>query len=243
MASIHSSPGAGKFGEDAELYDRARPPYPETLVRLLRDAVWAGAAKRTASKSAREQGHATLPLLGKSRTAISSPSSPMRGSPKDCASRREAMAGWTIEIRPFLSASLPPAAFDFGFAAMSMHWLPRMKALSRVRAAIEARRTISRCGGTSITTAAEPDAFGRASAAPVQRHRAGSQRHQRHRRLCAGCGRAYWRVAQRPVSRMSNNIFDQQVTFTPENLSALYATFSRVRMASAETRARLLNES
>ena len=41
---------------------------------------------------------------------------------------------------------------------------------------------------------------------------------------------------------VEHRLFEQEVTFTPERLSALYGTFSRVRMAPEETRARLLSE-
>src|SRR5690606_13771784 len=41
---------------------------------------------------------------------------------------------------------------------------------------------------------------------------------------------------------VEHRLFEQQVTFSPEQLSTLYGTFSRVRMAPEETRARLLGE-
>ncbi len=42
---------------------------------------------------------------------------------------------------------------------------------------------------------------------------------------------------------IEHRLFEQEVTFTPGRIAALYATFSRVRMAPEETRARLLSES
>jgi hypothetical protein len=39
-----------------------------------------------------------------------------------------------------------------------------------------------------------------------------------------------------------HRVFSEEIVFSPERLSALYATFSRVRMAPDATRARLLGE-
>jgi hypothetical protein len=39
-----------------------------------------------------------------------------------------------------------------------------------------------------------------------------------------------------------HRVFSEEIAFSPERLSALYATFSRVRMAPDATRARLLRE-
>src|SRR5690349_13839404 len=62
MASIHSSPGGTKFGEDPDLYDFARPPYPAELFDWLRDR-----AKLNRNslyfEIAAGTGHAALPIL------------------------------------------------------------------------------------------------------------------------------------------------------------------------------------
>jgi hypothetical protein len=39
-----------------------------------------------------------------------------------------------------------------------------------------------------------------------------------------------------------HRLFSEEISFTPEKLGALYATFSRVRMAPETTRTRLLHE-
>ncbi|RYD97718.1 MAG: SAM-dependent methyltransferase, partial [Sphingomonadales bacterium] len=62
MASIHSSPGGTKFGEDPELYDFARPPYPAELFGWLRERAGLGADSACFEIGA-GTGHATLPIL------------------------------------------------------------------------------------------------------------------------------------------------------------------------------------
>ena len=62
----------------------------------------------------------------------------------------------------FEDVQLEEAAFDFGFAAMSLHWLARMKALTQVRAALKPGGHFAMWWNVYHNSAA-PDAFGRAT--------------------------------------------------------------------------------
>lgn len=238
MASIHNSPGGTKFGEDPLLYDFARPPYPAPLFDWLRqraqlvpdsDCLEIGAGT----------GHATLPILATPVRYLLAVEPDAR-----LAERLREKANdprLTLEIARFERASLPLASFDFAFAAMSLHWLPRMKALGMVRDAL-------RSGGhfamwwNVYHNSAEPDAFGLAT----EHLFSGIEQDPN-----ATSGRAAFAldIAQRLGELRAagfidaeHRLFRQQVTFSPEQLSALYATFSRVRMAPEADRTRLLSE-
>jgi hypothetical protein len=136
MASIHASPGATRFGEDAALYDFARPEYPADLFVWLR-AKCKLDARSDCFEIGAGTGHATLPLLAtpvRSLLAIE-PDARLAERLREKTSDDARLA---IEIARFEDARLRAAMFDFGFAAMSLHWLARMKALTRVRAALNA---------------------------------------------------------------------------------------------------------
>jgi SAM-dependent methyltransferase len=239
MASIHASPGATRFGEDAALYDFARPQYPEDLFFWLRAKCRLGAHSDCFEIGA-GTGHATLPLLAtpvRSLLAIE-PDARLAERLREKTSDDARLA---IEIVRFEDARLRAAMFDFGFAAMSLHWLARMKALTQVRAALKPGGYFAMWWNVYHNSAA-PDAFGRAT-----------------EHLFAGVEQDPNATADRPAfaldaaARMGelrsagfrdveHRLFEQEVTFTAERLSALYGTFSRVRMAPEETRARLLGE-
>lgn len=238
MASIHTSPGSTKFGEDPDLYDSARPPYPAALFDWLRKHSQLGPDSDCLEVGA-GTGHATLPILATPVRYLLAVEPDAR-----LAERLREKANdprLTIEIARFERASLPLASFDFAFAAMSLHWLPRMKALGMIREAL-------RPGGQFAMwwnvyhNSAEPDAFGRAT----EHLFSGIEQDPN-----ATSGRAAFAldIAQRlgelraaGFVEAEHRLFQQQVTFSPEQLSALYATFSRVRMAPEETRTRLLAE-
>jgi len=239
MASIHSSPGATKFGEDAELYDFARPEYPAELFGWLR----AHCGLNTQSdcfEIGAGTGHATLPLLAMPVRGVLAVEPDAR-----LAERLREKAGGEarlmIEIARFEDMRLEDGAFDFGFAAMSLHWLARTKALARVRAALKPGGHFAMWWNVYNNSAA-PDAFGRATehlfAGVEQDPNATAGRPAFALDVAARLGElrsAGFRDAE-------HRLFEQQVAFTPERLSALYGTFSRVRMAPEETRTRLLTE-
>lgn len=239
MASIHASPGATKFGEDAEQYDFARPDYPPELFDWLRARCGLNADSACFEIGA-GTGHATLPVLATPVRSVLAIEPDAR-----LAERLREKAGedarLTISLAKFEETQLDASAFDFGFAAMSLHWLARMKALARVREALKPGGHFAMWWNV-YHNAAAPDAFGRATAhlfAGVEQDPNATN----------GVGAFALDVAARMGELRSagfkdveHRLFEQQVIFTPERLSALYATLSRVRMAPDETRARLLGE-
>jgi len=239
MASIHSSPGGTKFGEDPALYDFARPPYPDELFDWLKS----GAHLDTDSmcfEIGAGTGHATLPVLAtpvRSVLAIE-PDARLAERLRDKAAGDARLA---IEVARFEDVGLDDAAFDFGFAAMSLHWLARMKALARVRAALKPGGHFAMWWNVYHNSAAL-DAFGRATehlfAGVEQDPNATAGRPAFALDVAARLGE----LRSAGFKDVEHRLFEQDVTFTPEKLSALYGTFSRVRMAPEETRARLLGE-
>jgi len=239
MASIHNSPGGAKFGEDPELYDLARPPYPQPLFAWLRERVGLGQHSDCFEIGA-GTGHATLPILQIPVRYLLA----IEPDPRLADRLREKAGGdprLTIEIARFEAASLPSAFFDFGFAAMSLHWLQRSKALAKVRAALKPGGHVAMWWNV-YHNAAAPDAFARATehlfAGIEQDPNATAGKPPFALDTAARLGE----LRSAGFADVEHRLFDQQVTFTPERLSALYATFSRVRMAPQETRTRLLDE-
>ncbi len=239
MASIHSSPGGLKFGEDAAQYDFARPPYPPELFSWLRERCNLDAQSACFEIGA-GTGHATLPILETPVHRIVAIEPDARLADR----LREKAAGdarLTIAITRFENAQLEDASFDFGFAAMSLHWLPRMKALAKVRAALKPGGHFAMWWNIYHNSAA-PDAFGRAT----EHLFSGIEQDPN---ATSGVGAFALNLAAR-LGELRNAgfkdaehvLFEQEIMFSPASLSALYGTFSRVRMAPMETRDRLLSE-
>jgi len=239
MASIHGSPGATKFGEDAERYDFARPPYPPDLFDWLRQRCDLGPATDSFEIGA-GTGHATLPVLATPvRTLLAiEPDARLAEKLRDKA---QADPRLTIDIARFEAAALPPGMFDFGFAAMSLHWLARMKALARVHAALKPGGWFAMWWNV-YHDPAQPDAFDRATehlfAGLEQDPAATSNRPAFALDIASRTGE----LRAAGFVDLDRRLFRQEIAFTPERIAALYATFSRVRMAPEETRAGLLSE-
>jgi SAM-dependent methyltransferase len=239
MASIHSSPGATKFGEDAALYDFARPEYPLQLFGWLHERCRLDTTSACFEIGA-GTGHATLPVLATPVRSLLAIEPDARLAEK----LREKAGGdlrLTIDIARFEDVRLEDGAFDFGFAAMSLHWLARMKALTRVRAALKPGGHFAMWWNVYHNSAA-PDAFGRAT----EHLFSGIEQDPN---ATSGVGAFALDVAARAgelrnagFKDVEHRVFEQEVRFTPERLSALYGTFSRVRMAPEETRAQLMSE-
>jgi SAM-dependent methyltransferase len=239
MASIHASPGATKFGEDAELYDFARPGYPAELFIWLR-AKCSIDARSDCFEIGAGTGHATLPLLAtpvRSLLAIE----PDARLVERLREKTGEDARLTLEVARFENVRLETGVFAFGFAAMSLHWLARMKALAQARAALKPGGHFAMWWNV-YHNAAAPDAFGRATehlfAGVEQDPNATAGRPAFALDVAARMGE----LRSAGFTDVEHRLFEQEVTFTPERLSALYGTFSRVRMAPEETRARLLCE-
>lgn len=239
MASIHASPGALKFGEDAAAYDFARPAYPAELFDWLRVRCGLNAQSDCFEIGA-GTGHATLPALAtpvRYLLAIEPDTRLAERLREKCADDGRLV----IETSRFEAASLPGGFFDFGFAAMSMHWLPRMKALTKVRQALKPGAQFAMWWNVYHNSAA-PDAFGRATehlfAGVEQDPNATSGKAAFALDIAARVGE----LRSAGFSDVEHRIFSQEIVFTPARLSALYGTFSRVRMAPVDTREQLLSE-
>lgn len=239
MASIHASPGATKFGEDAALYDFARPDYPADLFVWLR-AKCGLDARSDCFEIGAGTGHATLPVLATPVRALLAIEPDARLAER-LGDKAAGDARLMIEIARFEDARLEDGAFDFGLAAMSLHWLARMKALAQARAALKPGGHFAMWWNVYHNSAA-PDAFGRATehlfAGVEQDPNATAGRPAFALDVAARTGE----LRSAGFRDVAHRLFEQEVTFTPERLSALYGTFSRVRMAPEETRARLLSE-
>lgn len=237
MASINTSPGRDKFGADPAAYDAARPGYPPELFEWLRDSCQLSEASDCFEIGA-GTGHATLPVLALPVRSI------LAIEPDRLLADylgRSGDARLKIAVQRFEDADLPSAAYDFAFCATAFHWLQRMKGFARIIAALKPGGHFA-MWWTVFHDPARPDAFDAATA-----------------HLFDGLEEEPEKTASRPAfaldvkSRLGemraagladarHRLFRATVTFTPERLAALYGTFSRVRMAPAETRERLLSE-
>ena len=239
MASIHSSPGRTKFGGDPEQYDRARPDYPPALFDWLRERCGLNAGSDCFEIGA-GTGHATLPVLATPVRYLLAIEPDGRLAEK----MREKAAGdarLTIEIARFENAALPPSFFDFGFAATSFHWLPRMKSLARAKDALKPGGHFALWWHV-FHDAARPDAF---DAATVHLFDGLEQDPEATNGRPAFAMDVASRLGEYRAAGFvdaEHRVFSEEIAFSPERLSALYATFSRVRMAPDATRARLLGE-
>lgn len=238
MASIHSSPGGTKFGEDPDLYDFARPPYPPELFDWLAAHANLGPASVCFEIGA-GTGHATVPILARSIRQIVA-IEPDERLARKLRDKTEDGALVIINER-FEDVKLEADFYDLGFAAMSMHWLPRMKALTKARDALKPGGHFAMWWNVYHDSAA-PDAFGLASAHLFSGIEQDPNATKGRRAFALDIGARMGELRNAGFTDVEHALFDQSIGFSPARLSALYATFSRVRMAPAETRDRLLGE-
>lgn len=238
MASIHNSPGGLKFGEDPELYDFARPPYPEPLFAWLRERCGLGPHSDCLEIGA-GTGHATLPVLAtpvRYLLAIE-PDARLAGRLRE----KTTDPCLTIEVARFENVSLFPRHFNFAFAAMSMHWLPRMKALGRVRETLRPGGAFAMWWNVYHDDA-NRDAIGNATAALFNGIEQDPNATNGRPAFALDTASRLGELRTAGFVDAEHRLFRQDITFSPERLSALYATFSRVRMAPEADRQRLLLE-
>ncbi|MEV0094094.1 class I SAM-dependent methyltransferase [Streptomyces sp. NPDC050738] len=122
------------FDEDAELYDRVRPGYPEGLVADLVARAGLGAGRRVL-EIAPGTGQLTVPLArtGAEVTGVEL-------GPAMAAVARRKLAGYSlarVEVGEFESWALPPEPYDLVVIATAYHWLDPAV---RVRKPMEALR-------------------------------------------------------------------------------------------------------
>jgi SAM-dependent methyltransferase len=108
------------FGEDAELYDRARPGYPPALVRALASGTGLGPDSRVLEVGP-GTGQLTVPLaeLGCRITAVEL-------GPSLAAMARRKLRAFPhahVEVADFEQWPLPRELFDLMVAATAFHWL------------------------------------------------------------------------------------------------------------------------
>lgn len=238
MASIDTSPGRSKFGANAVLYDFARPGYPPELYEWLRSECSLGPDTRC-FEIGPGTGQATLPMLAMPVGSIVA-IEPDTGLATHLGAK---ITDPRLSIAPqrFEAFDLGVGIFDFGFSAMSVHWLQRMKAFARILAAL-------RPGGhfamwwNVFHDPTQPDAFDRAIAhlfdGLEQDPNATSKRPAFGLDVASRTGE----MRSAGFVDVRHRMFSQTIAFSPERLSGLYATLSRVLMAPEETRTRLIEE-
>lgn len=239
MASIHSSPGARKFGTDPAAYDFARPGYPDDLFAWLAGRCGLNAASDCLEIGA-GTGHATLPIL-------SLPVRYLMAIEPDArlAERLREKAGGdarlTIEFERFEAAITPLAFFDFAFAATSFHWLPRTKALAKVRDALKPGGWFAMWWHV-FHDPHRPDAFDQATPRLFDGLEQDPEATSGRPPFALDVASRTGELRASGFEAIEHRLFEQVLSFTPERIAALYGTFSRVHMAPEETRTRLLSE-
>jgi SAM-dependent methyltransferase len=238
VASISSSPGRTKFGEDPAAYDFARPPYPAELFHWLKERCNFGPETDCLDIGA-GTGLATLPIFEtpvRSILAIEPDAAlgeRLRSKTSD--------PRLTISIQRFEDLSLPGNEFGFAFAATSFHWLPRMKSLARVLASLEAGGWFA-MWWSIYHDPARPDAFDEASAHLFSGLEQDPEATASRPAFALDINARLGELRSAGFAETQHRLFRQQIAFTPDRLAALYATFSRVRMAPEEKRDHLLFE-
>jgi len=239
VASISNSPGRSKFGEDAEAYDVARPPYPAELFSWLRATCRLGAESDCLEIGA-GTGHATLPVLATPVRCVRA-IEPDNALTARLLEKSGPNPGLVIVTERFEQADLAPNAFDFAFAATSFHWLPRMKSLQRVLSALKPGGYFAMWWDV-FHDPAQPDAFDQASAHLFDGLEQDPEATANRPAFALDVASRLGEMRSAGFAVVQHKLFKRDVAFTSEGLAALYATFSRVRMAPEAKRERLLGE-
>lgn len=138
------------FDEVAELYDRARPHYPEKLFDDLADLACIGPGCRVLEIGP-GTGRATVPLAERGCAIVA-----VELGPNLAAVARRNLARFPhveVVVAPFEDWPLPPEPFDTVVSATAFHWLDPAVREGKVRAAL-------RPGGTLATFASDHVAGG-----------------------------------------------------------------------------------
>ncbi len=239
MASISSSPGRTKFGENATAYDCARPAYGPELFDWLRATCGVGPESDCVEIGA-GTGHATLPVLAtpvRSLLAIE-PDAALAARLRDKIGADDRL---TIVTERFEKTELQTGSYDFAFAATSFHWLPRMKSLQRVRAALKPGGWFAMWWDV-FHDPARPDAFDDASAHLFDGLEQDPETTANRPAFALDVASRLGEMRSAEFVNTQHKLFQREVSFTPDHLAALYATLSRVRMAPEAKRETLLDE-
>ena len=122
-----------------------------------------------------------------------------------------------------------------------MHWLPRMKALTKVRQALKPGGHFAMWWNV-YHNSAEPDAFARATAHLFSGIEQDPNATVNSPPFALDTASRLGELRNAGFVDGEHFLFKQDVRFTAERMAALYGTFSRVRMAPEEKRERLLTE-
>lgn len=238
LASISSSPGRNKFGEDPAAYDFARPAYPAELFAWLKEHCGLG-PETDALEIGAGTGHATLPILATPIRSLHA----IEPDPTLAAHLQSKTGdpGLAVAVQRFEDASLPVERFDFVFAATSFHWLPRMKSLARVLAALKPGGWFAMWWSV-FHDPAKPDPFDQATAQLFAGLEQDPEATSGRPAFALDFASRLGELRSASLTETRRRLFLHTVDFDPKRLAALYATFSRVRMAPEGTRARLLAE-
>lgn len=236
MSSIKKSPGARTFGGDPAAYNAARPPYPDELLQWLAEHCALGPQTRCFEIGA-GTGLATRPILALGVQSILAiePDAKLAEYLGDHSG-----SNVSTMICRFEDAALTDQAFDFGFAATAFHWVKRMNALKACFAALRPGGWLAIWWGVYYD-ATRPDAFDAATAHLFE----GLEQSPRmgggvpfgldvHARM--------GELRKAGFNEVQHRAFTACHVFSPEQIAALYGTFSRVQIAPDVTRRRLLNE-
>lgn len=239
MASISSSPGRTKFGDDPELYDFARPSYPEDLFDWLR-ATCALDAETACFEIGAGTGHATLPVLAtpvRSILAIE-PDAALAESLRTKAGND---ARLQIAINRFETTHLEDDDYDFGFCATAFHWLARMKAFVKILSALRPSGHFAMWWNV-FHDPADPDAFDTATEHLFDGLEQDPEATAGRPAFALDINSRLGEMRAAGLVDVQQRLFRTEVAFSPERLAGLYGTFSRVRMAPDVTRTHLLSE-
>jgi len=230
--------GRRAFGADPSNYESARPQYPARVFELLRERCGLGAGCR-AFEIGPGTGLATRPLLaaGASVTAI-------EPDERLAAKLRENASGDSLEIivSPFEDVDLPEGSFDLGASATAFHWLEQRPALARVA-------LLLRPGGWWAmwwNVFGDPDrhdAFHEATKELLSGLAAGRSQPQNWQHPFGLDAEA--RIADiASVGAFEDAAFENlkwTLVLTPEQVRALYATYSQFSVVEEAERNRLLD--
>jgi SAM-dependent methyltransferase len=236
LSSLKKTPGARTFGGDPAAYEAARPGYPPELFLWLRDVCALG-PESTCFEIGAGTGQGSRPVLAlgvKSILAIE-PDAALAAYLAD-----HSAPNVTTMIAKFDDVALRDAAFDFGFAATAFHWVKRMKALSACHAALKPSGSFAMWWNV-YHDPASPDAFD-AAAAHLFEGLEQSPRMAGGTAFALDVNARLGELRKAGFEGVQHKLFPWEHTFSAAQIASLYGTFSRVQIAPAATRTRLLSE-
>lgn len=239
MAKPDLSFGRQAFGADPEGYDSARPAYPEWVFDTLaqRCGLGPGAAvfeigPGTGIATRRLLAHGADPLV-----AIE-PDARLAAFLR----QRSPEAALTVRETPFEDAELQPAAFDLGFAATAFHWLDENRSLAKIAAAL-------RPGGwwamawLIFGDPAREDLFHEATLGVLQRKIRSPSADPRGKPFGIDVEARLAALARTQAFRKPEvRIESSTLVIDPDQVVALYATYSDMNARPPAERARVLGE-